>query len=443
MTPRAAGWAAGISSAAHEAERQGHPAWRRIALGGGGGMFLGMGLGRFSYSAMVPALVSIGGLSPVEAGRVGMANLMAFTFGAFISVWLLKLVRRRVLLRCAAVLALLGLAGSIYPGGFLWLAACRGVAGVATGLIMVHSLALIAETAPAASRPVAASFVFAGVGLGILSSGVFVPMLLQFGLLEAWAGLALIGLAALLIAFWGWQPAPESTAGCEVGNRRPKQETAGCEVGNRRPKQETAGCEVGNQRPDRSIRGVALIGLVLAHVLFGFGIVPHTLYWVDFLARDLSLGIPTGGMHWSIVGLFAILGPPLLAVLARLVGTPVALVLSLLAVGAGIAMPHFWPATVLLVASSVLFGAQPGLSSLMAARARDLGRQSEMPRIMRAMILASSTGGFLGGLVFPWAYGVLGNASDLFLIGGLALGFAAVAALPGVPGVPVRAASRT
>ena len=423
MTPKSVSGAEDAAAASRLAERAGHPALRRIALGGGGGMFLGMGLGRFSFSAMVPALVATGGLSPVETGRIGMANLMTFTFGAFVSVWLLKVMQRGTLLRSAAVLALAGLAGSIYPGGFWWLVACRGLAGLATGLIMVHSLALIAETAPAASRPLASSFVFAGVGLGILSSGVFVPMLLQLGLLEAWTGLALVGLCAMLLAFWGWHPAPElAVVTHEQKNGR------------------AAGCGVGIRRANRSIRGFALIGLVLAHVLFGFGIVPHTLYWVDFLARDLALGIPAGGMHWSIVGVFAILGPPLMAALARLVGTPAALVVSLLAIGAGVAMPRFWPVTAVLIASSVLFGAQPGLSSLMAARARDLGQQSEMPRIMRAMILASSTGGFLGGLVLPWAYGILGSASDLFLIGGLALGLAAVAALPIVP---ARAEART
>ena len=40
------------------ATRDGHPAWQRLAFGGGGAMFVGMGLGRFSYSAMVPALVA-------------------------------------------------------------------------------------------------------------------------------------------------------------------------------------------------------------------------------------------------------------------------------------------------------------------------------------------------------------------------------------------------
>ena len=96
-------------------------------------MFVGMGLGRFSYSAMVPALVATGGLTPVEAGRIGMTNLIGFAAGALLSVWLLRFFRRATLLRLALLMAMAGLALSAAPWGHLWLALCRAVLGLATG----------------------------------------------------------------------------------------------------------------------------------------------------------------------------------------------------------------------------------------------------------------------------------------------------------------------
>ena len=393
----------------------GHPAWRRLALGGAGGMFVGMGLGRFSYTAMVPALIVEGGLDGIAAGRIGMANLVGFMAGAALSASLAKRVSRATILRGAVLVAVAALFGSAAPLGLSWLALCRGVLGVATGLIMVLSLALIAETAPDDQRPLAAGFMFVGVGLGILASGALVPLLLGHGLIAAWTGLAAAGLIGAGLAFWGWSGAPDAPAvamASPVGSGRLRAGGGGLMTSKR------------------------LALLLVAHGLFSLGIVPHSLYWVDFIVRGEGHGIAAGGLHWGVVGVFAILGPLLTAGLARLAGTGPALVIAFAALGLGLGAPGLWPATLVLVASSVLFGAQPGLSSLMAARARDLGPPAGIAGVMRAMILANSLGSVSGGLLVPWLYGELGSHAPLFLLGGAAMLMAAVAALPGAGGSP-------
>jgi predicted MFS family arabinose efflux permease len=272
---------------------------------------------------------------------------------------------------------------------------------------MVLSLSVIAETAPASRRPTAASFMFAGVGLGILMSAVIVPALVARGLDVAWAGLAVAGAIAAVIAVWGWQAAPDTSTA------PPPVAAAG-------------GAE------HNSLRSGRMQALLLAHALFSMGIVPHTLYWVDYLARGLGLGLVVGGFYWSVVGVFAILGPILTALLARWVGTAQALFIGFLALAFGIAAPALWPSTAFLLVSSMVFGAQPGLSSLMAARVRDLAEPHEMPRVMRAAILSNSTGAVIGGACVPWLYGlgVLGGQAGVFLIGGLMMLAGAVAAMP-------------
>jgi len=173
------------------------------------------------------------------------------------------------------------------PGGFVWLGFWRGLVGVATGIIMVLSLALITATAPEKKRPVAASFMFAGVGLGVLSSGTLVPLLLEYGLAAAWAGLAVAAFIGVGIALWGWGAAPDLRAPKSVGDATP-------------------------------IAWRGLAGLLVAHALFSLGIVPHTLYWVDYIARGLGQGISVGGLHWSLVGVFSVLGPWMAALLTQL-----------------------------------------------------------------------------------------------------------------------------
>lgn len=380
------------------------PAWRRCALGGGGGMFVAMGLGRFSYGAMVPALIARGDLSPLEAGRVGTINLVGFLIGAVLSVPLARWLGRRMVLQAALVAAIAGLAASAVPWGFEWLATARGVIGIATALIMVLSLALIADTAPADRRPEAAGYVFAGVGLGISSSGILVPMLLTQGLTAAWLGVLAAGVVAGMVAVWGWRAGPRETP-LPISSPGARKAPLG---------------------------GRALYGLMIAHGLFSLGIVPHTIYWVDFLVRARNLGVVAGGLHWTIVGIAAALGPLVTALLARRIGTAAALIVGFLVLAIGIGLPAIAVVAPALFLSSIIFGAQPGLSSLMAARARDLGTPSEMPRVMRAMILANAMGGMAGGLIVPWILaggaGVAAGHAPLFVLGAAAMTVAAVAA---------------
>lgn len=57
-------------------------------------MFVCMGLGRFAYPAMVPALIADGGLDGVMAGRIGMVNLFGFMAGAACSARLARCMQR-------------------------------------------------------------------------------------------------------------------------------------------------------------------------------------------------------------------------------------------------------------------------------------------------------------------------------------------------------------
>lgn len=379
------------------------PNWRRLALGSGAAMFVGLGLGRFSYSVMVPALVEAGALSKIDAGYVGWINLLGFMIGAFCSEMarrgaVRQAVSLRALLGSAVWVSVLALAASALPWGFGWLGLCRGLLGLTAGLIMVLCLSLITEGTPEARRPRATAVVFAGVGLGFLLSGLLVPWLLQLGLAWAWLGIALAGGAGAVVARWGFGTAAHAAQGDVV--------------------------------PTVALDDWPRHALLAAHFLFSFGIVPHTIYWVDFIAIGLGQGIGSGGLHWSVVGVFAVLGPWLTAWLAGRIGTARALVLAFLGLGIGIGAPALatvWP---VLWLSTVIFGAQPGLSSVIAARARDLCTRAATPRMMRDMILANSLGAAVGGLVITRALEATGSYPVLFLLGGGAMTLGALLALP-------------
>ena len=107
----------------------------------------------------------IGQLSELEAGYVGGFNLAAFFLGAYFSERLRNALSIRLLLSGAVWLGVLALVASAVPAGFYWLAFWRAVLGAIAGLIMVQSVAFATAAAPTDKRPVAAGYVYAGVGV--------------------------------------------------------------------------------------------------------------------------------------------------------------------------------------------------------------------------------------------------------------------------------------
>ena len=362
-------------------------------------MFLCMALGRFSYSTMIPALVEQGHMTLVEAGYIGGANLVGHLLGALGSVAITRRFDVRPLMAFAVWLAVAALIGSALNFGILWLGFWRTVVGIMTGFVMVQSLALTTLYAPEDKRPQAASYVFVGVGTGILFTGTAVPLLLREGLAEAWWGIAAIGACAAVLSHWA------------LVIHEPRRSEVPLTSA-------------------RSPTSVAWYALVASSFLFSIGIVPHTIYWFDYIARWLDHGYDAAGAHWFVVGVFGILGPILAAAMARRLGTSIATAVIYFVLAAGIAAPAFSAALPYLIVSTVIFGMQPGVSTMIAARARDLGSAEQTPRMMRATIVANGIGAGVGGLVVPGLLDATGSYTLLFLAGGAAFVVGGLLCLP-------------
>ena len=62
------------------------PPWLRLSIAGSATLLVGMGIGRFSYTPLIPALVESGALSASEAGYVGAFNLAGYLIGALVAL---------------------------------------------------------------------------------------------------------------------------------------------------------------------------------------------------------------------------------------------------------------------------------------------------------------------------------------------------------------------
>lgn len=372
------------------------PIWLRYALGAQAGLLVGMGLGRFGYSPMIPALIQSGALAEAEAGYVGALNLGGYVIGALLTARLRRRFHEAWILRVCLALALFSLVASIPPWGFVWLAFWRFLVGIIVAVMMVLGVAYVTRFAPPGRTALATSIAFTGVGMGIFFSAAGLPWLLELGLAWAWGGSAFVGLLGAAMGFWAWHGAPRL------------------------------------ETPDTNIGGaparIPLDGkkLVAAQAMFSIGLIPHSIYWVDYIVRGLGQPMGEGALQWSLVGLGALLGTVIWGRLADRIGLNAGLVAVFAALSASIILPVLLPGAAVIIFSSLVFGSQPGSSAVIASRAQRAMGEASMVPLWRWMVVSVGTAQIVGGIVLVELFNRTGDYRPVFLIGGVAMGIAAL-----------------
>ena len=173
------------------------PVLFRTALAGAVAMAVGMGLGRFFYTPVLPAMMAGLGLGPTEAGWIAAANYAGYLLGAVLAAYgWAEGVERKVALWALAATAMLLLAMGLSSNVVL-LASIRFLAGLASAFVMVFTSAIVLSHGLAAGKPWVQSGHFGGVGAGIsISALMFGALILaDGGWRMAWIVAALLALA--------------------------------------------------------------------------------------------------------------------------------------------------------------------------------------------------------------------------------------------------------
>jgi predicted MFS family arabinose efflux permease len=328
------------SSATHSGGAVG--AWRAIVAGLCASL-VGIGLARFAYTPLIPALIAAGWFAPAEAAYLGAANLAGYLAGALLARRMAQHATAGFVLRANMLLATAAFFACAVPLPFWWFFIWRFGAGVAGGALMVLAAPTVLAHVPPARRGLAGGAIFTGVGLGIAASDTLVPLLLRAGLSATWCGLGALALVLTMLAWGGWPAARTRT------NAEPPFER------------------------HRSRFGPTLKALYAEYALNAVALVPHMVFLVDFVARGLERGIDVGSHYWVLFGLAAVTGPLITGHVADRIGFARALRLAFIVQAAAVGLPAITVGPGALVFSSLVVGAMvPGVVPLVLGRVHEL-----------------------------------------------------------------------
>ena len=369
-----------------------------LVLAGLAALLTGIGLGRFAYAALVPRMIAEGQVDVAGAGYLAAANVAGYLVGAAAGGRIgarYGLVRS---LRGAMLTTTSALAACALPVSLAWLLAARLLAGITGGVLMVLAAPAVLARLTPERRGSAGGVVFTGIGLGIIFSGVAVPLLADLGSASAWLALAALA-AVLTVSTWkSWPPRLEVT--------------------------DTPGAAT-NKSAGRSL--LVLLGAAYAADAVGF--VPHTVYWVDFVARDLGLGIGMGGVQWTLFGLGAVMGPAVMGQIAQRIGFGPTFSAALAIKAAAVLLPVLTTSLPALFVSSVVVGAlTPASASLAAGRLGELLDVHRRQPAWARMTMLFATMQALGALLMAELAAATGRTVWLFAVGGGVLAAGAVLA---------------
>jgi predicted MFS family arabinose efflux permease len=288
---------------------------------------VGLGIGRFAYSLVLPDMREALGWSYSAAGFMNTINAAGYLAGALVASNIIKRFGLSATVRWGTLACVASLALCAISGNFIVLSFARLAVGLGAAAVFIAGAALAATIAQ--SSPERANFLlslfYAGPGLGILSSGLIAPFVLQgFGPGSWW------------IVWWAMTLLTTAMTIPLLLTRF------------------DASADIPDQSPAKFAIGPVAIYLA-GYFLFGAGYIAYMTFMIAYI-RDTGGGAAAQSAFWCLIGLSAFVTPWLWRrVLARNSGgVSTAIILGVNAIGA--ALPLLGHSSALLAASALVFG---------------------------------------------------------------------------------------
>ena len=368
--------------------------WRPV-LAGLCANLVGVGLARFAYTPLIPALIGAHWFSASAAVYLGAANLAGYLAGALLARPIALRAGAAPALRAMMIVAAAAFFACAFPLSFGWFFVWRFASGISGGVLMALAAPVVLPHVPASRRGLAGGAIFTGVGLGIAASGTLVPLLMRAGLAETWFGLGMLALLLTAASWSGW----------------PREQLSPIRA---------------SHGPAPKRRGLA--ALYIEYGLNAAGLVPHMVFLVDFIARGLHQGLVSGARYWVSFGIGAMLGPLVSGRLADRIGFGSAFRSALLVQTGCVALLALSTQPWSLGLSSFVVGAMvPGVVPLVLGRVHELlpDDSDQQRRAWGLCTVAFALGQAAAAYGFSFIFAQTGGGyRPLYGLGAIALGSA-------------------
>src|SRR5215212_888581 len=345
-----------------------------------------MGIGRFAYTPLLPAMQEAAGLDPTQAGLLAAANYAGYLAGALlVAVAVPASARTQTLVMAAITVAVTTALMAVTTNLAAW-SVVRFVAGLASAGVLVLATGFVLDDLRRHGRASLSGWLFSGIGLGIVVSGVVVRLTGEtLGWRGDWLLLALLATAAIYPC-WQWVP--------RAARERVSPSTLPL-------------ASAPSERRSHAVP-IAYTLLFAAYFLEGIGYIVTGTFLVAIV--DSTPGLQGIGTNvWIVVGLAVIPSVVLWAALAGRTGYAWALAGAYLLQAVGIALP-IAGGTEAAFASAVLFGSTfAGITALTLT----LGGHLAPSRSARLIGMLTVSFG-LGQMIGPVLGGVIANRAQDF-----------------------------
>lgn len=378
-------------------------------------LFSCLGLARFTYAMLLPAMQTGLNLSPDRMGFIGTGNFIGYLTAVLAAPWFVRRFQPRPAIAVGLLLIALCMFGISRSESLITICLLYGIVGLGSGFANIPMMALITYWFHSDQRGRAAGLAIAGNGCAIIFAGFFIPFLNRLhgveGWRDSWQWLALITLAAAALAALLLRNNPSDLGLEPVG--RPAAVSKDL-----------------FEAPRQGKAGGVLVCLGLLYMIFGVTFMVYGTFIVTTMVREYGLDEQTAGHYWSWVGFFSLFSGVCFGALSDVIGRNrgIALVFAVQTVAYLLAGLKLGAAALMI--SIVLYGlAVFAIPAIMAAAMGDYLGLSRAASAFATVTIFFAIGQALG----PSAAGLIakaaGSFSPAYVTAGILTGVAAVLAV--------------
>jgi MFS family permease len=325
-------------------------------------VFAALGLGRFGYTVVLPAMQQGLTMDNTQAGAMASMNLAGYLALSAIGGALAARFGPRRVITAGLLLAGVAMLCTGMAGGYIWAVFWRVLTGFGSGAANVAVMGMWGAWFSAKRRGMAAGIAVTGSSLALILTGLLVPRILSAGGPGGWRGcwyaygaatLAIAAVSFLLIR-------SHPSNGIQAGGKSVAATGS--------PPSRSPGLQWG-----LVYRSPAVWALGLVYVAFGFSYIIYMTFFVKHLVAEGGYSREAAGRLFMTMGWASLVCGFLWGWVSDRIGRKFALVIVYLFHGAAFAIFALWPAPVGFTLSALLFGVTAwSIPAIMAAACGDM-----------------------------------------------------------------------